>query len=211
MDGPLVDSEPLWFEVETDLVRSLGGTWSSADQEACLGGTIEGTAAYMVRHTGTRLGLDEVRSRLIGKMATRLRDHVPVHAGALELVDAVRAAGVPTGLVSSSYRVLVDAVLDRLGRHRFDVTVSGDEIAHGKPHPEPYLTAAARLGVHPEQVVVVEDASTGIESAEAAGCHVVAVPSLGPIPAGARRAVVAALTDIDPAWLLSLPGGLRAG
>lgn len=108
-------------------------------------------------------------------------------------------------MVSSSYRVLIDAALDRLGRDRFPVSVAGDEIAHGKPHPEPYLTACARLSTDPRECVVLEDASSGVASAEAAGCVVVAVPSVAPIEATPTRPVVERLADIDVDWLLSLP------
>jgi HAD superfamily hydrolase (TIGR01509 family) len=123
----------------------------------------------------------------------------------LELVDAVRAAGVPTGLVSSSYRVLVDAALDRLDAARFDVSVAGDEITRGKPDPTPYLVACERLAVSPAECVVLEDAVNGVASAEAAGCVVVAVPSVAPIDAAPGRHVVAALTEVDVDWLLGLP------
>jgi HAD superfamily hydrolase (TIGR01509 family) len=205
MDGLLVDSEPVWYDVETAAVERLGGTWAPEHQEALIGGTMDASCRYMIAHTGAEITVDELSDQLIGEMVRRFRDALPVHAGALELVDAVRAADVPTGLVSSSYRVLVDAALDRLGHHRFDVTVAGDEVARGKPDPEPYRTACERLRVQPQATVVLEDAASGVAAAEAAGCVVVAVPSVAPIEATPRRAVVRSLSDIDLGWLLSRP------
>jgi HAD superfamily hydrolase (TIGR01509 family) len=205
LDGLLVDSEPVWFEVEAAAVVRLGGSWAAEHQAAVIGGTMDASCRYMIEHTGADITVDELSDQLIGEMVRRFRDALPVHAGALELVDAVRAAGVSTGLVSSSYRVLVDAALDRLGRDRFDVTVAGDEVASGKPDPEPYRTACDRLGVSPQTTVVLEDAASGVAAAEAAGCVVVAVPSVAPIDATPRRAVVRRLTDIDLDWLLSRP------
>ena len=205
MDGLLVDSEPVWFEVEAAAVEALGGTWAPENQAALIGGTIDASCRYMIDHTGADISVEELSDRLIGEMVRRFRVELPIHAGALELVDAVHAAGVKTGLVSSSYRVLVDAALDRLGRHRFDVSVAGDEVARGKPDPEPYRTACERLGVAPSSTVVLEDAITGVLSAEAAGCVVVAVPSVAPIEATGRRAVVARIADITPEWLLIRP------
>jgi beta-phosphoglucomutase-like phosphatase (HAD superfamily) len=79
--------------------------------------------------------------------------------------------------VSSSYRQLVDAALIGVGAHRFAVSVAGDEVEHGKPSPEPYLTAAQELGVVPARCVVLEDARAGLESAIAAGCACVFVPT----------------------------------
>ncbi|HET6815704.1 MAG TPA: HAD family phosphatase [Mycobacteriales bacterium] len=208
MDGLLVDSEPVWYAVEEAAVQRLGGAWAPAHQAALAGGTIDASCRYMIELTGADLTAEELAADLLAEMVLRFRAELPVHEGALELVDAVRSAGVATGLVSSSYRVLVDAALDRLGHERFDVTVAGDEITRGKPHPEPFATACERLGVSPSSVVVLEDALHGVTSAESAGCVVVAVPSVAPIEPTARRPVVRRLTDIDPGWLLSLPGAM---
>jgi HAD superfamily hydrolase (TIGR01509 family) len=204
MDGVLVDSEPVWYDVETAYVESLGGVWGKHHQARCIGGTIDATCRYIADLTGATTALDEMREHLLAAMVARFTADLPVHAGALELVDAVRARGIPTALVSSSFRVLVDAALVRLGRERFDVVVTGDEVANGKPHPEPYLTACDALGVAPAAAVVVEDAWSGVRAAEAAGCHVVAVPSVAPIEPTRTRRVVAAMRDVDADWLLSL-------
>jgi beta-phosphoglucomutase-like phosphatase (HAD superfamily) len=107
-------------------------------------------------------------------------------------------------LVSSSYRVLVDAALDTLGRDRFDISVAGDEVRAGKPDPAPYLAACQMLDVQPAAAVALEDAISGVLSAEAAGCTVIAVPWIAPIAPAPRRYVLASLKDIDPTWLLSL-------
>ncbi|HWB67626.1 MAG TPA: HAD family hydrolase, partial [Mycobacteriales bacterium] len=138
---------------------------------------------------------------LLQRMTELFRTELPVMPGALELVDAVRAHGLLTALVSSSYRVLVDAALETLGAERFDVTVAGDELEHGKPHPDAYLTACRRLGVEPAQTVALEDAMSGILSAEAAGCQVIAVPWLAPIDPAPGRLVVSSLLDVDAAAL----------
>jgi HAD superfamily hydrolase (TIGR01509 family) len=205
LDGLLVDSEPLWYAVEAAAVERLGGAWAPEHQAALIGGTLDASCRYMIELTGASCTVDELAADLIGEMVRRFRERLPVHEGALELVDAVRAAGVPTGLVSSSYRVLVDAALDRLGRDRFAISVAGDEVARGKPDPEPYRTACERLDVDPTRTVVLEDALSGVMSAEAAGCVVVAVPSVAPIEAAPRRAVVARLAGLDPDWVLTRP------
>jgi HAD superfamily hydrolase (TIGR01509 family) len=205
MDGLLVDSEPLWYDVEAAAIERLGGVWGPEHQVALIGGTMDASCRYMIEHTGADISVAELTDQLIAEMVRRFRLDLPIHAGALELVDAVRAAGVATGLVSSSYRVLVDAALDRIGRDRFDVSVAGDEVSRGKPDPEPFHTACERLGVAPQDTVVLEDAASGVAAAEAAGCVVVAVPSVAPIEATARRAVVERIADISPDWLLARP------
>jgi HAD superfamily hydrolase (TIGR01509 family) len=140
-------------------------------------------------------------------MAGRITEALTIHAGALELVDGVRSRGAKTALVTSSYRALVDPALRWLGAHRFDAVVTGDEVSRGKPDPEPYVAACLALGVEPRSAVVIEDAITGVRSAESAGCTVVVVPSVAPIEAAPRRHVVPTIAEIDPEWLLGLPAG----
>lgn len=205
MDGLLIDSEPLWYEVESAMVQQLGGVWGPEHQAACAGGTLHASCRYIIDLTGAAIDVDELGDRLFAAMLRSLRRTVPVVDAATALIDGVRDRGVRTGLVSSSYRPLVDAVLHTLGRARFDVTVAGDEVAHGKPAPDPYRLACERLAVDPARVVVLEDAPLGVQSAEAAGCVVVAVPSVAPIDATPARPVVDSLTAIDVDWLLGLP------
>jgi HAD superfamily hydrolase (TIGR01509 family) len=204
MDGLLIDSEPVWYEVETAVVESLGGVWTRADQIACLGRTMAASARYILGRIATAATVEQISDRMTDEMVERLRRNLPLQDGALALLDALADRGALLGLVSSSYRRLVDAALEGLGADRFAVTVAGDEVAHGKPDPEPYLTACERLGVDPARTVVLEDALTGVQSAEAAGCTVVVVPSVTAIPAGPRRHVVASLRSIEPEWLLGV-------
>jgi beta-phosphoglucomutase-like phosphatase (HAD superfamily) len=88
----------------------------------------------------------------------------------------------------------------------FELTLAGDEVTHAKPHPEPYLTAARRLGVEPAHCVVVEDSPSGVAAAEAAGAAVVAVPSVPGVlfDAGPRRLVADSLAGIGLADLRAL-------
>jgi HAD superfamily hydrolase (TIGR01509 family) len=204
MDGLLVDSEPVWYDVETAVVARLGGVWTPADQAACIGGTMAASCRYIIERTQTSASVEALSEEMVGQMVARFRRSLPLHDGALTLLDALRERGVPLGLVSSSYRRLMDAALDTLGADRFDVTVAGDEVVNGKPDPEPYLTACRRLGVEPSRSVVLEDAATGVRSAEAAGCIVVAVPSVAPIEDAPGRHVVASLRSVTPEWLLGL-------
>jgi HAD superfamily hydrolase (TIGR01509 family) len=207
MDGLLIDSEPLWTIAEIELAESLGGNWGDDIKTAIIGTRLDVAVPTILKWYDVDSGpveVDRAMAFLLGRMVELFHDRLPLMPGALDLVDGVRALGVPTALVSSSYRALVDAALDWLGRARFDATVAGDEVAEGKPSPEPYLRVCELLGVDPARCVVVEDAMSGIESGEAAGATVVAVPWIAPVEATARRPVVASLELIDPAWLVSL-------
>jgi HAD superfamily hydrolase (TIGR01509 family) len=208
MDGLLVDTEPLWTVAEIELARQLGGSWNDEIKAAIVGTRLDVAVPTVLRyykHDTTPVAIAAATAFLLSRMVELFDTEFPIHAGAIELIDAVCERGVPTALVSSSFRVLVDAALAKLGTHRFDTTLAGDEVVHGKPDPEPYLTACERLGVTPAAAVVIEDAMSGVRSAEAAGCPVVVVPFVAPIEPAPGRHICRSLTDIDPDWLLSLP------
>ena len=119
---------------------------------------------------------------------------LPLQPGAARLLAALDAAGVPCALVTASSRAIMDAVLKVTGLS-FGVTVCGEDVRRGKPDPEPYLLAAALLGVPPAGCVVLEDSPTGIAAARAAGCPVIAVPSV-PVPPGPGLITVKSLDEV---------------
>lgn len=215
MDGTLVDSEHLWLAAELEVMSDLGATWTSADQEHCLGGPLERVADYMIERSGTSVSSHEVGQRLLGAIERRLRSEpVSWRPGALELLRECRSIGVPTALVTASWAVLVQALADRMhdevGQPPFDVVVAGDDITNSKPHPEPYETAARLLHVSPAQALAIEDSPTGVRSAVAAGCVVVAVPHIATIGAAIGAHVVTnTLRDrsLSDLWNLAHTGG----
>ncbi|GGV35250.1 hydrolase [Actinomadura cremea] len=204
MDGLLIDSERLWLEVESEVMAWLGGTWSIKQQENLVGGSLAIAVEYMLERSGADASPEEVGERMLAGMHERLSACAPMMPGAKELLTELRTAGVPAALVSSSYRRLIEPVLDAVGREHFALSVAGDEVANTKPHPEPYLTTAKRLGVDPSRCVVLEDSPNGVAAGEAAGCVVVAVPGVLPVPPAPGRTVVASLRDIDLARLREL-------
>jgi HAD superfamily hydrolase (TIGR01509 family) len=208
MDGLLVDSEPVWLEVEREVFTRLGAdrAWTSEDQHSLVGGSIARSAAIMVQRAGSDRPPAEVVGWLVGGMAQRLRDQVRWKPGARELLAAVRSQGAATALVSSSYRVLVDAVLARLPEGSFDVSVSGDEVSRGKPEPDPYLRALALLDVPAATAVVLEDSPTGALAGTAAGCRVVVVPDQPVLPDGHPWVECRSLTEVTPVLLRGLLG-----
>jgi HAD superfamily hydrolase (TIGR01509 family) len=203
MDGLLIDSEPLWTVAESELAESLGGTFTPQIKAAMIGKRLEIAVPILLEGIG-RTDADplEAGEWLLARMTVLFDERLPLQPGALELLDAVRRAGVPAALVSSSYRRLVDAALRRLGPDRFAVTIAGDEVENSKPHPEPYQLASARIGVPPGRCVVLEDSEAGARSAVAAGCPCVVVPTL-PVPAGPWR-LVNSLSDVTLEGLATL-------
>ena len=208
MDGVLVDSEPLWTIAEAELAEHYGREWTDEVKALVVGTRLDVAVPAILRHFGQAHGPEEVRrasSLLLDRMVELYATPQQLMPGAGELLASLRAAGVPVALVSSSFRVLVDAVLAQ-GVGPFELTLAGDEVLHAKPHPEPYLTAARRLGVPPARCVVIEDSPSGVAAAEAAGCAVLAVPSVPGVafdPA-ARRRVARSLTGVTVADLRAL-------
>ncbi len=201
MDGLLVDSEPLWFEVESRVMARLGGQWSEADQQALVGGSLERTVSYLLARALRPASPADVGQWLVDGMLSAISSReLTVLPGARELLEQVRSAGVGHALVTSSERQIMDAVMAAIGVS-FCVTVCAEDVRRGKPDPEPYLLAAARLGVEPGRCVALEDSPNGVAAAEAAGCWLVAVPSLTPIPAAPGRIVAASLSQVDLARL----------
>ncbi len=186
MDGTLIDSEGLWLDAEIAVMAGLGASWSEKDQEHCLGGPLERVADYMVELSGTSMPSDAVGDLLLDAMEVRLRESdLAWRPGARALLLECRELGVPTALVSASWTRLIAAVQQRidddLGRAAFDLIVAGDDVANSKPHPDPYLTAAAGLGQEPAHCLALEDSPTGVRSALAAGCVVIAIPHIAAV------------------------------
>ena len=186
MDGTLIDSEGLWLEAETMVMAGLGSTWSSQDQAHSLGASLETVADYMIQKSGTTVAADVIGHRLLDAMESRLRNSpLSWRPGARSLVVECRDLGVPTALVSASWNRLIEAVGEKIdadiGCRAFDIIVAGDDVENGKPHPDPYLTAARELGMEPDRCLALEDSPTGVRSAVAAGCRVVAIPHVAEV------------------------------
>lgn len=207
MDGLLVDTEPLWFEAECAVMARLGGSWTADDQEALVGGSLHRSAGYLLDRATRPASQAEVADWLVSGMASLLAEReIAVMPGALDLLEQVRAAGIRFALVTSSERVIMDAVLASLARLAvaFPVTVCAADVRNPKPDPEPYQLAAKLIGADPRACVALEDSPSGVAAAEAAGCVTVAVPSLAPIPDQAGRLIVGSLAEIDLARLRAL-------
>ena len=207
MDGTLVDSEQIWSISLADLAAHLGGELSLPAREAMVGTNMP----VSVRLMFADLGLEPHPGRMaeaIDWLAERTSQlfagELPLRPGAAEALAAVRAAGVPCALVTNTERALTELALDSLGRDNFEATVCGDEVPSGKPAPDAYLRAAALLEVAVEETVAVEDSPTGVASAVAAGCIVLVVPSLVPVPPGERRVFRDSLVGLTPHELSTL-------
>jgi HAD superfamily hydrolase (TIGR01509 family) len=210
LDGLLIDSEQVWDDVRQQFVLESGGTWRPEAQRAMMGMS----APEWSRYVRDELGVDQTPERIDEQVVERLtrsyRDHLPLLPGARETVQRI-AARWPLGLASSSNREVIDLVLEVAGLEQFfEVTVSSEEVAGGKPAPDVYLETALRLGVEPGHCVAIEDSHNGIRSARSAGMPVIAVPNPH-FPPGEEALALAttvaeSLDDLTPELVESAAG-----
>ncbi len=177
MDGTLVDTEPYWIEAEIELMRAHGLDWTAEQGLQFVGNDLL-TSAGILRAAGLNLPLEVIVEKLLDKVIDRVRVAVPFRPGALEFLAQARAEDIPCLLVTMSYRSLAEAVVSACPAGSFSGIVAGDEVSAGKPDPEPYLKAAAMLGLDPADCVALEDSVPGLTSAEAAGTIAIGIPHL---------------------------------
>jgi HAD superfamily hydrolase (TIGR01509 family) len=197
MDGTLVDTEPYWIQTEFELAEKYGGSWSEAHALELVGNDLLDSGRYIREHMGIDLTPEEIVEALLDGVVHRVEQDVPWRPGAVELIESVRAAGIPSALVTMSYERFVAPILSQLPPETFRVVVTGDRVTQGKPHPEPYLTAAAALGLRAEDCLAIEDSNTGARSAEAAGCLVLVVENHVPVLPTERRVFADTLAGLD--------------
>lgn len=197
MDGTLVDTEPYWIETEYELAAKYGGTWSRTHALNLVGNGLLDSGRYIADVFGIDVPPEQIVEELLDGVVARVQDSVPWRPGAVELLASLADAGTPCALVTMSYERLVAPILSRLPAETFRVIVTGDQVELGKPHPEPYLTAAAALGVAAGDCLAVEDSNTGAKSAESAGCLVLVVENHVPVLPSERRVFADTLEGID--------------
>lgn len=175
MDGTIVDTEPYWMRAETELVAEHGGTWSEAQGMQLVGsGLVQ--SARILQQAGVALEVDEIIGTLTDRVMLQVDDEVPWRPGARELIAELRAAGIPIALVTMSIRRMALQIARAIGDDVFDVVIAGDDVEHPKPHPQPYLLAAERLGVAIHDCVAIEDSEFGLVSAVSSGAATIVVP-----------------------------------
>ena len=204
MDGLLVDSEPEWLKSESEITAIYGYQWLAEDQVACLGGPLSRVGDYMHQKCNQAQTPQFFTDKLIEVQSAKMRSHTPFMPGAFELVKELQLAGVKTGLVSASPRIIVDAVLDNVGTDLFPFSISSDDVTNTKPHPDAYLKAAQLANSDISNCLVFEDSLTGAGAATSSGAWLVAVPHLVQVGESARVRVIKSLEQLNFAKLQDL-------
>jgi HAD superfamily hydrolase (TIGR01509 family) len=202
LDGVLLESEQVWSAAKRELTLARGGVWSEAAEREMLGMSSTEWSRYMRDQLRVAMEPSEISASVVELVTRRYREELPLIDGADAAVRSL-AASFALGLASSSNRQIIDLVLELTGWSAlFSVTVSSEEVAHGKPAPDVYLEAVRRLEVAAGCSAAIEDSGAGICSALAAGLTVVAIPNRAypPDPEIVRQADVV----LDSLWQLEV-------
>ncbi|HZH27587.1 MAG TPA: HAD family phosphatase [Azospirillaceae bacterium] len=196
IDGTLLESEPLHWEALATVTNAVGGHLTEDSYLSYLGLGMPAVFDKVSRAFGLSIDyaswLDRINDHYV-----REAHRVAFRPGAVECVDALAARGMIQACVSNSGRRVVDANMRRLGRPHLRFGLSRDDVVNGKPHPEPYLTAAERLGVRPSECLVVEDSPVGAKAGKAAGMRVVAWPEWAELEFPDADWIVSDLSEVD--------------
>jgi HAD superfamily hydrolase (TIGR01509 family) len=179
-DGLLLDTESVWTRAERDLFQRRGLEFTPADKREMVGTSAEIAGGILERRLGEPGSAESLIEELNELVVAELEHGVEAMVGARDLLHELAGRGTPLGLVSNSPLPFVLRSLEIVGfEDRFDVVVSGHEVAAPKPAPDPYLEACRRLDVEPgPNVVALEDSPTGVTAARAAGLTVIGIPSI---------------------------------
>ncbi|MEA2290170.1 MAG: hypothetical protein QOD55_2167 [Solirubrobacteraceae bacterium] len=195
-DGLTLDTEQAWTRAETALFAGYGATFTMDHKRDLLGTSGAIAGARLERHLGLPGRGPALMAELHALVMDELDHGAPPMPGVVDLLGALRAAGVAVALASNSVSVFVSRALGAAGLHdAFDAVVTADRVERPKPAPDVYLAAAAAVGADPAGCVALEDSQTGVAAARAAGMAVIGVPSLPGIALDAADLVVPSVAD----------------
>jgi len=208
LDGVLIDSETAWDAARRTVVAETGGHWRADATAAMMGMSAAEWSRYLRDELGVPLATAAINEMVVARLLAGYKRELPLLPGAVVAVRRL-AARWPLGLASSANRQVIEVVLSASGlAGSFAGTVSGDEVARGKPAPDIYLAAAHKLDVSPAGALAVEDSTNGVCAAAAAGMRVVAIPNrtFPPAPNAFARAakILGSLDELTPRVLEAL-------
>jgi HAD superfamily hydrolase (TIGR01509 family) len=197
MDGLILDTEVLFRDVMMEASEARGLTLPEEVFLRMVGLPDGGSRAVAMAHFGEDFDFDPWMQHAWELAHARIEAGVPVKSGVTELLDLLEEAGVPRAICTSSRREIVERHLAPAGLlARFQAVVAAGDYARGKPSPDPFLAAAARLGVEPGSCLALEDSHNGVRAAAASGMMTVMVPDLLPATAEMRSLCVAVADDL---------------
>lgn len=189
LDGVLVDTAPFHFQAWRELFSQEGVEISEAEFMRTFGLRNEAILRDILGELpgGRMERLARLKEELFRSLISA-SGVIRANSGALRLLDALRARGKKAAVVSSTPRQNVEMILESIGARRFfEVVIAEEDVPRGKPDPQGYLLAAERLGVEPDECVVIEDAPGGVQAAKRAGMRCIGLAA-GRAPETLREA-----------------------
>lgn len=196
MDGTLVNTEPLWGQATFEMSEEMGRRLTPEQRALTVGGTSESTISFCLENAGFRAtpgAISRWRRWFFDRVAELLDGGFEFRPGVPRILQELKEAGIPQALVTNTERELVDHCLPVIGSDYFTATIAGDEVPAGKPAPDGYTRAAAKLGVPVHNLLVVEDSHTGMLAGLRAGARVLGVPSEPDVEVSEAVSTLAAL------------------
>ena len=180
MDGLMIDSERVTYNEYVKKLEQLGHyDFTEELYRNCLGKNKQGICQVFIDHYGEDFPMTEVWDDVHVWIDESLRQYVPKKKGLVELLEYLKANNYKTIVATSSGRTRVDEILKNADLTKYcDDTICGDEVTHGKPHPEIFLTACQKLDVKPDEALVLEDSEAGILAAHDGHIDVICVPDM---------------------------------
>lgn len=197
MDGLLVDSETLAMKTIIKLCAELSIVLAPGEETGIIGITEEKFFSELIERHHASMSVQDVLEKFRGEYEQLLHSDLQAFDGAKTLPQKLKARGLRLGLVSGSPAKQIDIILTCLDmKGVFEVIVSAEDTSHSKPEPEEYLLGAQKLGVNPDECIVLEDAKAGVEAGKTAGMKVIGVRNNNDQDLSAADEVVNNLTEV---------------
>jgi HAD superfamily hydrolase (TIGR01509 family) len=177
LDGLMFNTEELFHHAGHELLRRRGLAMTHELLTQMMGRRPHEAFTVLVDTLGLSETIEELLAESVVIFNEYRAERLAPMPGLFEMLAAIERRGLPKGVATSSPRRYLEEILGQFSLlDRFHLTLTAEDVTHGKPHPEIYLTAAERLGVTPPEMLVLEDSETGTRAAAAAGAVVVSVP-----------------------------------
>lgn len=178
MDGLMLNTEDIFELAGNALMERRGRTMTDEYRRAMLGRRAHEAFAALRELSGINDDISDLMSETKELFQAIAADHLDTMPGLMPLLNVVERSSLPRAVATSSPRSYMTGLLERFDLlRRFPLTLTAEDVTHGKPHPEIYLEAAKQLGVAPQNMLVLEDSETGTRAAAAAGAFTVSVPN----------------------------------
>ncbi|MCL5103703.1 MAG: HAD family phosphatase [Armatimonadetes bacterium] len=207
LNGVIIDDMQVHLGSFQALMRELGSDMTEEYLIArCVGAPPHEVFADILPTIGNPISIEEAVARKRELYFELIRGKMRMLPGVRSLLTDLKCNGISQAVASGATRIEVEAILDEFGiGDYFEAVVACDDVSHGKPNPEPFLRAAAMLGVEPSNCVVIEDGEFGVRAAKTCGMRAIAVTNTQPSEnLAAADVIVDSLEDMDAARVLEM-------